>query len=116
LPIASWLGERAVWFEQLEDLALSTLYAGFAFESFEGALQAMESLPPAPAQGSAGALGWHVGIADAAAAAGVADAVAAAALYGQSVWWTDGAERVQPCLRLCRGLPSPQAFTAMLGG
>jgi hypothetical protein len=46
----------------------------------------------------------------------MADAIASEALYGQSVWWTDGSDRVEPCVRLCRGLPSAPAFTAMLGG
>jgi type VI secretion system protein ImpM len=115
LPLAAWMGEAA-WFEQLEDLALSTLDAGFGFERFDAALQALECLAPAPPKGTPGALGWQSGIAGAAEAAAMADAIASEALYGQSVWWTDGSDRVEPCVRLCRGLPSAPAFAAMLGG
>jgi type VI secretion system protein ImpM len=115
LPLAEWM-EDAPWFEQLEDLALSTLDAGFAFERFDAALQAMPGLPVASAKGSVDALGWQAAIAGAAEAASVAGAVASAALYGQSVWWTDGSDRVGPCVRLCRGLPPAPVFTAMLGG
>lgn len=114
VPLAQWLG--ATWFEQVEELALSTLDAAFSFEQFDAALLAMPGLPPAPVQGTSGPLGWQTSIACANGAVDVADAVACAALFGQSVWWTDGSERVEPCLRLCRGLPAPQAYCAMLKG
>jgi type VI secretion system protein ImpM len=113
--LAAWMGDGAPWFEQLEDLALSSLDAGFDFERFDAALMAMDGLPPAQAQASSGPLGWQAAIPAANEAALVADALAGAALYGQSIWWTDGSERVEPCVRLCRGLPLPQAFAAMLG-
>jgi type VI secretion system protein ImpM len=113
--LAGWMGEGAPWFEQLEDLALSSLETGFDFDGFDQALLSMAALPAAPMQGVAGPLGWHAAIPAAGEAALAADAVASAALYGQSIWWTDGSERVKPCVRLCRGLPVPQAFAAMLG-
>jgi type VI secretion system protein ImpM len=116
VPLARWMGEGAPWFEQLEDLALSTLEAGFSFERFDAALLAMAGLPPDPEASGTGAAAWQVGIEAASDAAAVADAVASAALYGQSVWWTDGSERVGPCVRLHRGLPAPQSFAAMLAG
>jgi type VI secretion system protein ImpM len=116
VPLAKWMGEGVPWFEQLEDLALSTLGAGFSFERFDAALSEMEGLPSDPAQGATGAAGWQGAIEAASEAAAVADAVASAALYGQSVWWTDGSERVGPCVRLYRGLPAPQSFGAMLAG
>ncbi|TFW31994.1 type VI secretion system-associated protein TagF [Massilia horti] len=112
VPLAQWLG--ANWFEQVEDLALSTLDVAFSFEQFDAALLSLPGLPLSPAPGTNGPLGWQIGIESANEAAGVADAVACAALYGQSVWWTDGSERVEPCVRLCRGLPAPQAYGAML--
>jgi type VI secretion system protein ImpM len=114
--VSQWLGDGAPWFEQLEDLALSTLDAAFSFERFDAALLSMAALPAAPEQGAAGALGWHLAIPAASDAAGAAEAIASAALYGQGVWWTDGSERVEPCVRLHRGLPAPQSFAAMLGG
>ena len=33
-----------------------------------------------------------------------------------SAWWGQGSERVSPCLVLCRGLPGPGKFAAMLDG
>jgi type VI secretion system protein ImpM len=49
-------------------------------------------------------------------AAAMAPQVAAAALRGQSLWWTDGSAQVEPGLLMCRGLPAPAAFSAMLAG
>ncbi|MGH8512087.1 MAG: type VI secretion system-associated protein TagF [Gammaproteobacteria bacterium] len=33
-----------------------------------------------------------------------------------SVWWTEGSERVGPCILVCDGLPKPQGYNAMLNG
>jgi hypothetical protein len=33
-----------------------------------------------------------------------------------SVWWGQGSERIEPSLVLCRGLPGPDKFTALLDG
>ncbi|MFL6674178.1 MAG: type VI secretion system-associated protein TagF [Massilia sp.] len=116
LPLAQWLGEGAAWFDQLEDLALSTLEASFDFERFDAALAALDGLPAPPLQGAAGALGWYLALGGIGEAGNAAGAVASAALFGQSVWWTDGSDKVAPCVRLCRGLPSPPVFAAMLAG
>jgi type VI secretion system protein ImpM len=116
LPLQQWMGEGAPWFEQLEDLALSTLDAHFDFERFDAALAALPELPCAEAQGSAGPLGWRLPLAAIGEAGSAASAVTAAALLGQSVWWTEGSDKVGACVRLCRGLPAPQAFAAMLSG
>jgi type VI secretion system protein ImpM len=114
--LSSWLAECAPWFEQLEDLALSTLDAAFSFERFDAALLSMAGLPAPPVQAGADAAGWHIAIPAASEAAGAVDAIASAAMYGQSLWWTDGSERVEPCVRLHRGLPAPQSFAPMLAG
>jgi type VI secretion system protein ImpM len=113
VPLAGWLGDAGGWFEQIEELALSTLDTGFDFDRFDTALAALGAPSAAPAPGSAGPLGWQLPLkGDAGEAAG---AVAAAALGGHSVWWTEGSDRVEACVRLFRGLPAPPAFAAMLG-
>jgi type VI secretion system protein ImpM len=114
LPLQQWLAGGNEWFEQIEELALSTLDARFDFGRFDTALAAMEGLPATAPQGKAGPLGWEMQVGCVREAADAAPAVARAALFGQSVWWTDGAEQVEPCVRLCRGLPAPAAFAAML--
>jgi type VI secretion system protein ImpM len=113
LPLAQWLEDADGWFERMEDLALSTLGTGFDFASFDAALAALGPPAAAPAVGFAGAHGWQLPLDGDAGAA--AEAVAAAALGGHSVWWTEGSDRVGACVRLFRGLPAPDAFAAMLG-
>ena len=116
LALQHWMGEGAGWFEQLEELALSTLDANFDFERFEAALAAVDGLASESVQGTAGPCGWHMVLPGVGQAGSAAGAVASVALFGQSVWWTDGSDKVEPCVRLCRGLPTPQAFAAMLCG
>lgn len=115
LPLARWLGEDG-WYSRLEDLALSTLASRFSFDGFDVALREMARLPAAGWPGAQDAHGWRWSLEDAASAVGVEAQVAAAALHGHSVWWTDGSDRAAPCLRLFRGLPPAQAFAAMLAG
>jgi type VI secretion system protein ImpM len=45
---------------------------------------------------------------------GVGERVAAVALQGHSLWWTDGAPGVVPSMLMCAGVPRAQRFTAML--
>jgi hypothetical protein len=35
---------------------------------------------------------------------------------GKAAWWTDGSQQVAPCLAVCRGLPAPTGFAALLDG
>jgi type VI secretion system protein ImpM len=114
LPLAEWLGGQ--WHARMEDLALSTLDARFRFDLLEEALRQAPDLPALPTAGERGADGWRLELAGPGEEAAAAGQVAAAALFGQSVWWTAGDDQVAPCVRLFRGLPPPEAFTAMLGG
>ena len=112
---------HGAWYSRLEELALSSLREGFSLESFDAALRAL-----APLQGSAPPVnGQSVLALDpdrplddqlAAPSARLLIAIAAAALDGQSLWWTDGSAKVAPCLLVCRGLPAPEAFAALLDG
>ena len=107
---------HAGWFARLEALALSTLEEGFSLERFDAALAALGAAPragsssaaaPAPLAGRAAV----VLLDDA-----VLPALAERVMTGHSAWWTDGSPRVGPCLALCRHLPAPAAFAALLDG
>lgn len=41
---------------------------------------------------------------------------ASIALTACSVWWTEGSEKVSPCILVCDGLPKPEGYSAMLNG
>jgi type VI secretion system protein ImpM len=103
------------WFVDLEDLALSTLEEGFSLEAFDAALMAQEGAPAAragavPAGEMRGATveAWHPGELPALAREAVGE--------GRSAWWTEGSQQVAPCLAVCRGLPAPAGFAALMDG
>ncbi len=102
------LGQQRKWYERVEELALSALRDDFALDAFDAALCALAM--PEPATAPPSMLPFEPGQALDARLLG---AIAAAALEGQSLWWTDGSAEVAPCLVVCRGLP---AFSALLDG
>jgi type VI secretion system protein ImpM len=117
-----WLGGGQQWFDEAESLALDTLEADFVLENFDAALAALP-MPPhagAAAGGGAGGIagpgGYRLALGSLDALGSALPLLAGAALYGQSLWWTDGSDTVEPVLLLCRGLPAPAAFAAMLAG
>ena len=114
--LANWMVSNNDWFEQLEDLALSTLEANFAFDQFDAALQAMQGLDGVAGSGSYGPAGFHLPLTSLDQIAAAVPALTAAALHGQSIWWTDGSAQVAPCALMCRGLPTAQSFAGMLAG
>jgi type VI secretion system protein ImpM len=116
LPLHSWMSDATPWYDQLEQLALSSLEASFVFEQLDAALQAMPAPPAAPEQGMLESFGYRLPIDGLDQLEAAVPALTAAALYGQSLWWTDGSAQVAPCVLLCRGLPTPMAFAAMLAG
>jgi type VI secretion system protein ImpM len=114
--VLDWLANGGAWFAQLETLALSSLEHNFVLDRFDEQLQAMEPLSDAPLAGVSGPAGARLPLQHVDDAAAMAPQVAAAALRGQSLWWTDGSAQVEPGLLMCRGLPAPAAFSAMLAG
>jgi type VI secretion system protein ImpM len=114
--VLDWLANGGAWFAQLETLALSSLEHNFVLDRFDEQLQAMEPLSDAPLAGVSGPAGARLALQHVDAAAAMAPQVAAAALRGQSLWWTDGSAQVEPGMLMCRGLPAPAAFSAMLAG
>ncbi len=115
------------WFGGLEDLALSTLDDGFAFDSFDedlagfGAPPHAEDLamalgPPKPLEGKR----WRFAV-DPACGQGPGDPLVAhqilrASLQGYSLWWSAGSRLVAPSFLACAGLPTGDSFVALLDG
>jgi type VI secretion system protein ImpM len=114
------LAHHGAWYSRLEELALSSLREGFSLDSFDAALRAVA--PPQAtnpqARGQVLALDPDQPLDEQLAepSAQLLIGIAAAALDGQSLWWTDGSAKVAPCLLVCRGLPAPDAFAALLDG
>ena len=116
--LLDWLALGKPWYDGIEALALSALDEGFSLEAFDASLLALApDLTNMPAvQGEHGAAGYRLPLAGLDELPAALPQLLGAALHGQSVWWTDGSEAVAPCARLCRGLPAPAVFGAMLGG
>jgi type VI secretion system protein ImpM len=104
------------WFARLEELALSTLEANFALDTFDSALITL-----------AGAASWRSADANmpfetpgcawvAMRVDGKLPTLADAGLVRQSAWWTDGSAQLAPCLAVCAGLPVPAVYAALLHG
>lgn len=121
--IYCWQG----WFEQAQALALECLDDGFDPDSLESRLAALPDADQYPGGRSPGetwiglqdagrhySLGSEVSTRDVLATIG-ADALAE--VYPSfSLWWTQGSERISPCLLLDRGLPSARGFSGLIDG
>jgi type VI secretion system protein ImpM len=113
------------WFEELEELALSTLDEPFDAEAFD---RQLEALPlPAPGQGLAAsptgsptdAAGYFplrsIGVLGRSLPA-ILEALFPGQLDRYTFWWTSGSTKVAPCLLTCRGLPHTASAAAFLDG
>ncbi len=114
--VLDWVANGGAWFAQLETLALTSLEHQFVLDRFDEQLLAMEPLSDAALPAVPGAAGLRLPLEHVDGAAALAPQIAAAALRGQSLWWTDGSAQVAPGMLMCRGLPAPAAFAAMLAG
>ena len=97
-----WVLHGHAWYDCLEQLALSSLGEDFSLEDFDAALCGLAPPQPQPVASNPPSSLLH--------------AIAQGALHGQGVWWTDGSPQVAPCVLVCRGMPSPAMFTALLDG
>ena len=114
-PLTDWVDKAGGWYDELEDLARSSLAPDFAFEAFDQALaaQPVQQAAPAAAQPSTG---WRLAMPDPGAAPGALMAVLALSTPGRSLWWSEGSPGVEPSLLVCQGLPAPSGYAAMLAG
>lgn len=116
--LRDWLSGADAWYTRLEALALSSLQADFDLQVFDEVLSTIRAplarsvAAPRPGVLSCDKVQLMPGRepSDAAIAVGVPETAA------QSLWWTDGSERVAPCVLQCRALPVVEGFTAMLDG
>lgn len=123
VAMLNWLENEKPWFDELENLALSSLEPDFLLDDFDAALQKITGLP-------VGATSHHFDAGDSSAwcfaikdiqdissnMAPVTKDMAQALLGAYSLWWTDGSPHISPSVLICRGLPSAGQFTAMLNG
>lgn len=100
------------WFDALEDLARGSLAADFVLEQFDQALAAVPALAAGEILVEAPA-GWRLPIAE---RNEVPQGLTQRLLQGHSLWWSDGSPSVEPSLLVCRGMPAPESFAAMLDG
>ena len=105
-PLLDWLQRQGDWFDAIDDLARASLDAGFTLAHFDTA-PGPAAATDAPAPGTA----WRLPLAD-----DVTAAVASVALQGHSLWWSEGAPGIDASLLVCRGMPQPESFAAMLDG
>ncbi len=129
LGLADWIGRSRGWYDEVEELALSSLDPGFSLHGFDLQLAAM-----AIARSSAGLVqeprqttssgprrpqGSCVPITDitqAGAAAAFQANSGLPTLHQYSLWWTDGSPMVDPCFLAGPNLPLHASFPAMLDG
>jgi type VI secretion system ImpM family protein len=133
-PVALALPELAArlepWFVSVEELMLETLAdAPLDLEDFDRQL-AEVTLDDAVLRGAAGsaaatarldaAVCWQAdvpaGTPIARPMSTIASALAGSVLRGYAFWWTQGSERVAPCVAVSSELPAAQPFTALLDG
>ena len=124
--IYEWLRDAKSWYENLEDLALGSLEEGFKLELMDASLQGTPSLSammamqrsilPSVGRNVAVCYSWHEFAQLEQALPMLNLELAQMTLRDHSFWWTEGSQRVHPSLSVCRGLPSPAQFCAMLDG
>lgn len=111
---ASVVGGSDAWFEQVEQLMLSTLSVEASFEAFGAELETLGSpayLPRGPSSRFAGLNRF-----DATDPKARITALAELACEGASLWWGQGSERIAPGLLRCQGLPAAADFAQFLLG
>lgn len=111
---ASVVGSSDVWFEQVEQLLLSTLSVEASFETFGAGLTTLGSPACLPRTPSSRFAGLHRF--DATDPKARMTALAEQACEGASLWWGQGSERIAPALLRCQGLPVAADFAQFLLG
>ncbi|MES2103391.1 MAG: type VI secretion system-associated protein TagF [Pseudomonadota bacterium] len=122
-PLLNWLEHGKAWYDELEELALSSLGSNFLLDDFDAALREISAPPGAAVLAEPvghTAASWCLPINGLdqiqAGMSGLTSDIAQSLLAGHSLWWTDGSPRILPSVLMCKGLPEPAAFAAMLDG
>ncbi len=122
-PLLDWMAQAHAWYDSLETLALSSLLDDFSIDTFDAALRLITGPPGSAASVNvpvAAARGRVMALASLESLSGaipqLSRVIAAAAMEGHSLWWTQGSQQVAPCVLVHRGLPAARSFTALLDG
>ncbi len=119
----SWQG----WFDQARSLALDCLEDGFEPDTLESRLSELPGADQAPGLVRTSELwmplhdsGRHYQLGSNVTTQDVLSSVGSDALSeiypGFSLWWTQGSERIAPCLLIDRGMPAASAFSGLIDG
>lgn len=112
--LPGWVSKGRDWYDNLEDLARGSLESGFVLDQFDRALAAM---PAPPGQSSIpkqiAPAGWRLALGE---RDQLPDGITQLLLQGHSLWWSEGSPSVAPSMLVCKGMPAPDAFAAMLDG
>lgn len=111
---ASVVGGSDAWFEQVEQLMLSTLSVEASFEAFGAELETLGSPTCLRRTQSSRFAGLHRF--DATDPKTRMTALSELACEGASLWWGEGSERIAPALLRCQGLPAAADFAQFLLG
>ncbi len=127
-------GAGRAWFDAAESLARKALEAGdLDFEAFDAEVEALAALIDradletsnrlmqriAHSGFPGGAAAWHIGMlaeTPQRAANALASIELQRAFRPCALWWTQGAEALEPGWLLTSGLPAPASFVALLSG
>ncbi|WP_010168241.1 type VI secretion system-associated protein TagF [Pseudomonas sp. PAMC 25886] len=111
---ASLVAGPDAWFEQVEELLLSTLDAGATFEGFSDGIDSLGAPAFQPRlSGRRFASLQRVDVTD---PQGRMSALAELACEGASLWWGRGSQQISPGLLRCQGLPAAGDFAQFLLG
>ena len=111
---ASLVGGPDTWFEQAEELLLSTLDSGASFESFNAGLDQL-GVPTLELRAVDSRFAGLQRV-SATEPHSRMTALAEQACEGASLWWGRGSQRISPGLLRCQGLPAAGDFAQFLLG
>jgi type VI secretion system protein ImpM len=109
-PLLDWFRQQTAWYDAIEELARTSLGPGFSLARFDAAPELVPGPALEPTLAATGS-GWRVAL-----GADVGERVAAVALQGHSLWWTEDSPGSEAWMLVCEGLPQPQMFAGMLDG
>lgn len=119
LDMSDFLPRSSVWYDAIEELALSALAPEFDLESFDRPLAlevaTRQDLPVQECAVEAAPRHIVIDPSDPDRLATLIDS-SAMGMPPKSFWWTLGSEHIAPCLLVCPGMPQGPPFAALLNG
>jgi type VI secretion system protein ImpM len=105
-PLLDWFHKQASWYDEIEALARASLENGFRLDRFDAAAE--PGVMPIAPDSAAGSV-WRISIGKE-----IDERVAALALQGHSLWWSEASADADARFLMCAGMPQQQAFAEML--